>query len=99
MYEYGRCWPEVKFCELQTCVATADPAELKICNSTFPLVSPPEPVSVTVAEMEAVPPAATVDGPTAEEVNATEELTVMLAADEFQLHCCQVALNTPTSTV
>ena len=32
-------------------------------------------------------------------MNAKFELTVMLAADEFQFHCCQVALKAPTSTV
>ena len=89
----------MKLCELQTWVATAAPDELKTCNSTFPLVSPPGPVSVTFTDMEADTPATSVDGPVAEEVNATEELTVMLVADEFQFHCCQVALNTPTSTV
>ena len=99
VYEYDRLLPEARFCELQTWVATAAPDELKICNSTFPLVSPPEPVSMTFTEMEAVPPATNVDGPVAEDVNDTGELTVMLAADEFQFHCCQVALNTPTSTV
>ena len=99
LYEYGKLAPDVKFCELQTWVATAEPFELKICNSTFPLVSPPGPVSVTVTEMEAVPPAANVDGAVAEEVNTTEELTVILAADAFQFHSCQVALKTPTSTV
>ena len=39
-------------------------------------------------------PTATLDG-----VAVADEFTVMFPADAFQLHCCQVALNTPTSTV
>jgi len=35
----------------------------------------------------------------AEELNVVDEFTVIVAAAEFQLHCCHVALNTPTSTV
>jgi hypothetical protein len=35
----------------------------------------------------------------AEAVKASAELTVMVPADVFRLHCWPVALNTPTSTV
>jgi hypothetical protein len=35
----------------------------------------------------------------AEDVNAIEELTVTVAAEEFQFHSCHLELNTPTSTV
>src|SRR5579863_1345756 len=99
LYEFFRVWPAVKFCELQTWVATAELDALKICNSILALLSPIGPVSVTVSAMVAVPPAVNVDGFKVEEVNTTPELTVMLPADAFQLHCCQVALNSPTSIV
>src|SRR5271154_4634443 len=97
LYEYLSVWPGVKFCALQTSVATAEPALLKTCNSTFALLNPPGPVSVMATDMEPVPLAASVDGATAEVVNTADAFTARLAADAFQFHSCQVALNTPTS--
>ncbi len=64
------------------------------------LLSPAEPVSVTVAEMFDDPPTAKVEGTgVAAEVNVSDELTVMVPADAFQFHSCQVELKTPISTV
>jgi len=55
---------------------------------------------MTVAEMAEDPPIAIVAGvAVAEELNVVDEFTVIVAAAEFQFHCCQFALNTPTSTV
>src|ERR1017187_6284577 len=100
VYEYGCDWPAVKFCPLHTLVATALPDLSKICNSTFPFVSPLVPVAVTVAEMAEDFPIAILAGlAVAEELNVVDGFTVIEAAAAFQFHCCQVALNTPTSTV
>jgi len=100
VYEYCWLWPAVKFCPPQTLVAAALPDWSNTCISTFPFVRPDVPVSLTVTAITVDAPTATLDGvAVAEEVKVSDELTVMLAADAFQLHCCQVALNTPTSTV
>src|SRR5205085_57682 len=99
LYEYGRLCPVVKFCVLQICEATGEPAGLRIRNSTFPFVRPPAPVSATLTETGAISPGANVDGAVAEEVNAIDELTVMLPADAFQFHSCPVAPKTPACTV
>ena len=81
-------------------MATALPDWLKICISTIPLVRPADPVSVTLADMFEVPPLAMVDGmAVADEVNVRDEVTVIVPADAFQLHCCQVEEKTPASTV
>jgi hypothetical protein len=45
-------------------------------------------------------PGAIADGfAVAEELNVSDEFTSIVAAYEFQFHCCHVALKTPTSTV
>jgi hypothetical protein len=58
------------------------------------------PVSVMETAMLVVAPGANVEGfGVVDDLNARFEFTVIVAAEEFQLHVCHVELNTPISTV
>jgi predicted transcriptional regulator len=63
-------------------------------------VNPAVLVSVTVAEILDVPVVLIVAGlALTEAVNVSDEVTVIVPADEFQFQSCHVELNAPISTV